>query len=57
MTYLLYTKDLYEPKYHLIIIIRGETGVKHFKGPKDFIKSLNIIKDVHSNFGGYNQNK
>ena len=52
----LYTKDLYEPKYQLLIHKRESTGLRHFNDPKAFIEYLNMY-DVYKNINHYNPNK
>ena len=37
----LYAKDLYEPKYQLLINKRESTGLKYFNDPKAFIEHSN----------------
>ena len=45
----LYAKDPYEAKYQFLINKRESTGLKHFHGPKAFIKYLNDMQDVYKN--------
>ena len=42
----LYTKYPYEPKYHCLINKRESTGLKDFKGSKDFIEYSNDMDDL-----------
>ena len=45
----MYAKDPYEAKYQFLINKRESTGLKHFHGPKAFIKYLNDMQDVYKN--------
>ena len=50
-------KDLYEPKYQLLIYKRESVGLKHFNDPKAFIEYSNDMHDVYKNIDNYNPNK
>ena len=53
----LYSKDLYESKYQLLIKERQEVGQEHFKDPKAFTEYVKDMKDVYKSFKGYNLRK
>ena len=51
----LYTKDLDEGKWEQILIKkRGNTGIKHFNIPNEFIECSNSMDDVYENINDYN---
>ena len=45
----LYAKDLYQPKYQLLIKKRQQTAINYLKDPKGFIEYLFDIKDIYTN--------
>ena len=53
----LYPKDLYEPKYQLLINKREGIGLKHFNDSKAFIEYSDDMHDVYKNIDDYNPDK
>ena len=53
----LYVKDLYGPKYQLLISKRESVGINHFKDPKAFIEYSNDMHDVDKYIDDYNPDK
>ena len=53
----LYVKDLYEPKYQLLINKRESAGLKHFNDLKAFTKYSNYMHDVYKNINDYNPDR
>ena len=53
----MYVKDLYEPKYQLLINKRESIGLKHFNDLKAFTKYSNYTHDVYKNINDYNPDK
>ena len=53
----LYVKDLYEPKYQLLINKRESVGLKHFNDLKAFTKYSNYMHDVYKNINDYNPDR
>ena len=53
----LYTKDLSESKYQLLIEKRENTGIKHLNDQKAFIECLNSMDDVYEDIDEYNSTK
>ena len=53
----LYTKDLSESKYQLLIEKRENTGIKHLNDQKAFIECLNSMDDVYGDIDEYNSTK
>ena len=53
----LYVKDLYGPKYQLLISKRESVGINHFKDPKAFIEYSNDMHDVYKYIDDYNPDK
>ena len=53
----LYTKDLNESKYQLLINKREYVGVKLLNDPKAFIEYSYCMNDVYSNINDYNPNR
>ena len=46
----LYAKDFNEPKYQLIIVKRGDTGIKylnHSRAFKEFSNTIEDVKNIH----------
>ena len=50
----MYTNDLSEPKYELLIDNRKNAGIKNYNDPNAFIEYSNAIDDVFSNINDYN---
>ena len=50
----MYSKDLSEPKYQLLIEKRENAGIKNYNDPKAFIEYSNTMDDVYNNIDGYN---
>ena len=53
----LYTKDLYEAKYHYLVNKRRKVGLDHFNDSKTFIEYKNDMQDVHKNIEDCNPRK
>ena len=53
----LYTKDLSEPKYELLMNNRKNAGIKHFNNSTAFIEYSNDMDDVFTNIDDYNKTK
>ena len=53
----LYTKDLSEPKYKLLINNRKNAGIKHFNNSTAFIEYSNDMDDVFTNIDNYNKQR
>ena len=53
----LYTKDLSEPKYELLIKNRENAGIKHLNDPNAFIECFNTMDDIYENINDYNPTK
>ena len=53
----LYTKDLFESKYQLLINGREKVGNGNLKNPKPFIDSSQTIDDIYKNSEVYNWTK
>ena len=53
----LYAKDIYKPKYQILINKRKSIGLKRFNDPKAFIEYLNDMQDVYKNINDYNLDK
>ena len=49
----LYTKDLSEPKYELLIKNRENAGIKHLNDPNAFIECFNTMDDIYENINDY----
>ena len=49
----LYTKDLSEPKYEILIKNCKNVGIKHFNDPNTFSECSNTMDDVHENINDY----
>ena len=50
----MYTKDLSEPKYQLLIKNCEDAGVKSLDDPSAFIEYSNTMDDVYNNIDDYN---
>ena len=53
----LYTRDLNEPKYKILIKKRKNTGIKHLNDPNAFIECSNTMDDVYEDINDYNSSK
>ena len=53
----LYTKDLSEPKYELLIKNRENAGIKHLNDPNAFIECFNTMDDIYESINDYNPSK
>ena len=53
----LYTKDLSEPKYELLIKNRENAGIKHLNDPNAFIECFNTMDDIYENINDYNPSR
>ena len=50
----LYTRDLNEPKYKILIKKREDGRIKHLNDPDAFIECSNMMNDVYENIHDYN---
>ena len=50
----MYTKDLEEPKYQLLIEKRENAGIKNLNDPNAFIEHFNSMDDVYDDTNDYN---
>ena len=41
----LYARDLYKPKYEILIKKRGDAGIKHVNNPNTFIECWNTMDE------------
>ena len=53
----LYSKDLSEPKYQLLIKKREDAGIKHLGDPSAFIDYSNTMNGVYDNIDDYNSGR
>ena len=53
----MYTKDLYEDKYQLLINKRESTGLQHFNNSKAFIENWNDMNNVYKDIDEYHVDK
>ena len=53
----LYTKDLEEPKYQLLINKREKAGINFNNDPNAFIEYSNSMDDILNNIEDYNKRK
>ena len=53
----LYSKDLEEPKYKLLIDRREQAGIRFNNDPTAFIEYSNSMDDILSNTEDYNKNR
>ena len=53
----LYSKDLYESKYQILINKKESAGIKHFSDPNAFIEYSNDMYDVYKNIDEYNSSE
>ena len=50
----LYSEDLDEPKYQLLIKKLENAGIKHLNDPNAFIEYSNTVDDIYDNIDDYN---
>ena len=50
----MYTKDLDEPKYQLLIKKRKQAGIRNLNDPNSFIEYSDTMDDVYNNNDDYN---
>ena len=53
----LYTRDLNEPKYEILIKKYKDAGIKHLNDPNAFIECSNTMDDVYENIHDYNSSR
>ena len=53
----LYTRDLNEPKYEILIKKYKDAGIKHLNDPNAFIECSNMMNDVYENIHDYNSSR
>ena len=53
----LYARDLYKPKYEILIKKREDAGIKHVNNPNTFIECWNTMDDVYENIHDYNPSR
>ena len=53
----LYTKDLEEPKYQLLIKKREQALIKNLNDPAAFIEYSNNMDDIYDNINDYNKKR
>ena len=53
----LYTRDLDQPKYKILIKKRKDVGIKHLDDPNAFIECSNTMDDVYKNIHDYNPSR
>ena len=53
----LYSRDLNEPKYKILIKKRKDAGIKHLNDPNAFIECSNTMDDVYENIHDYNSSR
>ena len=53
----LYAKDLYEPKYQLLINKREQARLKNLKDPTAFIEYSKSMDDIYENIEDYNKKR
>ena len=53
----LYTKDLEEPKYQLLINKREQAGIKNLNDPTAFIEYSNSMGDIFDQIEDYNKKR
>ena len=53
----LYSRDLNQPKYNILIKKREEAVIKHLNDPNSFIKCSNTMDDVYENIHDYNSSR
>ena len=55
--FILYGRDLNEPKYKILIKKREDAGIKHLHDPNAFIECSYTMDDVYENIHDYNSNR
>ena len=55
--FILYAKDLDEPKYKTLIKKRKDARIKHLNDPNAFIECSNTMDDVYENIHDYNPSR
>ena len=53
----MYTKDLEEPKYQVLIKKSGQAGIKNLKDPTAFTEYRNSIDDIYDDINDYNKKR
>ena len=53
----MYTKDLSESKYEMLIKKRENVGIKYLNDPDAFIECSNTTDDVYENINDYNPSR
>ena len=53
----MYTKDLSESKYEMLIKKRENVGIKYLNDPNAFIECSNTTDDVYENINDYNPSR
>ena len=53
----LYTRDLNERKYKILVKECKDAGIKHLNDPSAFIEYSNTMDDVYENIHDYNLNR
>ena len=53
----LYTRDLNEPKYKILIQKRKDAGIKYLNDSDVFIECSNLMDDVYENIHDYNSSR
>ena len=53
----MYTKDLDEPKYQLLIKKRKQAGIRNLNDPNSFIGYSDTMDDVYNNNDDYNSKR
>ena len=53
----MYTKDLQEPKYQLLIKKREQTEIKNLNDLAAFIKNSNNMDDIYDDINNYNKKR
>ena len=53
----MYTKDLDEPKYQLLIKKRKQAGIRNLNDPNSFIEYSDTMDDVYNNNDDYNSKR
>ena len=53
----LYTRDLNEPKYEILIKKYKDAEIKHLNDPNAFIECSNMMNDVYENIHDYNSSR
>ena len=53
----MYTKNLYDAKYHLLINKHEDVGLQKFNNSEAFIEQLDDVDDIYENTEQYNPDK